>query len=93
MAADSPPAIDLEQVRKLVQTLERDLERVEQGGGDLAALRAEVEALRAALHSHDSDPTGVHEGLRSMRQAVEETEAPLLRGAQYVAEIGRILGM
>lgn len=89
----SPDTIDLEQVARLVQTLERDLERAQHGAGNIETLRAEVEALRAALQTHAGDDEPVRERLHGVRQAFEESDTALFKGAQYLSDIGRMLGM
>lgn len=85
--------IDLEQVARLVQALERDLERAQHGTADIETLRAEVEALRHALHAHEGDDEPVRERLHGVRQAFEESDTALFKGAQYLSDIGRMLGM
>ncbi|MBX6391885.1 MAG: hypothetical protein IRY96_00300 [Burkholderiales bacterium] len=95
-ASDPQPGsagIDLEEVRRLVQALERDLERAQHGTADIDTLRAEVEALRQALHAHAGDDEPVRERLHGLRQAFEESDSALFKGAQYLADIGRMLGM
>jgi len=91
--APSPERIDLEQVAQLVQALERDLERAQQGAANLDTLRAEVEALRAALSAHEGDDDPLRERLQSVRDAFDEGDTALFKGAQYLADIGRMLGM
>lgn len=86
-------AIDLEQVARLVRALERDLAQAQGGSGNIDALRAEVEALRQALHAHAGDDQTVRERLHGVRDAFEESDSALFRGAQYIADIGRMLGM
>jgi len=86
-------SIDLDEVAQLVRALERDLERAQHGTADVATLRAEVEALRHALHTHTGDDERVRERLHGVRQAFEESDATLFKGAQYLADIGRMLGM
>lgn len=86
-------AIDLAQVATLVQALERDLARAQAGDADIATLRAEVEALRAALNTEAADDESVRERLHGVREAFEDTDATLFKGAQYLSDIGRMLGM
>lgn len=87
----SATPIDLKEVARLVQALEEDLEKLQAGSGDFDALRAEVEALRAALHQPD------HEQVRDRLQGVQgflgEAEDTAFKGAQYISDIGRMLGM
>lgn len=95
-AGQTPPAqetIDLEQVAQLVQALERDLEHAQEGTGNIDTLRAEVEALRRALRTHAGDDEPVRARLHGVREAFEETDTALFKGAQYLSDIGRMLGM
>ena len=89
-------AVDLEAVRQLLQTLEADLAQVQSGAKPLAVLRDEVAALRAVVHG--SAPGGdVVERLltvqNSLGDAVEQLEAAALTPVDYLARIGRLLGM
>ena len=89
--------IDLQAVEKLIQALERDLAKVRGGSRDVQLLKDEVETLRNVLSSPIRRHHWVREGLHGMRQAIEnglETAvADGLKASQYIAEIGRILGM
>jgi hypothetical protein len=89
--------IDLEAVEKLIQAMERDLAKVRGGSRDVQLLRDEVETLKNVLSSPIRRHHWVREGLHGMRQAIEnglETAvADGLKASQYIAEIGRILGM
>ena len=89
--------IDLEKVARLIDALERDLVKVQSGSRDVQLLRDEVETLKNVLNSPIRRAHWVREGLHSMRQAIEnglETAvADGLKASQYIAEIGRILGM
>ena len=89
----SAETIDLEQVAQLVQALERDLELAQEGTGNIDTLRAEVEALRRALRTHTGDDEPVRARLHGVREAFEETDTALFKGAQYLSDIGRMLGM
>lgn len=88
--------VDLEETTRLIDALERDLARVKTGQGDLDHLRADVEQLRAALASaqpHDE----VHGGLAGLREklhaASDELLADAIKTGDYIARIGRLLGM
>jgi hypothetical protein len=89
--------IDLAEVAGLIEALERDLAKVQQGSGDLATLRSEVEQLRAALQAADAGQERVHEGLHGIRRLMhkvgDELVGDAIKGADYVARIGRLLGM
>ncbi len=89
--------IDLEKVAQLVDALERDLAKVQSGSRDVQLLRDEVETLKNVLNSPIRRAHWVREGLHGMRQAIENgletVVADGLKASQYIAEIGRILGM
>lgn len=92
-SAGGDKTIDLERVARLVRALEQDLAQARGGSADLDALRAEVEALRQALNAHVDDDRSLRERLHGVRDAFEESDSALFKGAQYIAEIGRMLGM
>ncbi len=89
--------IDLREVAKLITALEQDLARVSSGSKDIKALRDEVDELRRVLHSPEPPESRVTEKLHSLRSRVEKASSPVLleaiREGQYVAIIGRILGL
>jgi predicted nucleic acid-binding Zn-ribbon protein len=89
--------VDLEEVTKLIHALERDLTRVRKGSRDVQLLRDEVETLKNVLSSPIRRHHWVREGLHAVREAVENgletVAADGLKAGQYIAEIGRILGM
>lgn len=89
--------IDFEEVTKLVHALERDLAKVRKGSRDVQLLRDEVETLKNVLSSPIRRHHWVREGLHAVREAVENgmetVVADGLKAGQYIAEIGRILGM
>ena len=93
----APDEIDIEEVAKLIAALERDLARVRSGSRDLQLLRDEVETLKNVLNSPIRRHHWVREGLHGMRQAIEGglegAVAEGLKAGQYIAEIGRILGL
>jgi hypothetical protein len=93
----TPQEINLEEVAKLIETLEGDLARVRSGSRDLQLLRDEVDTLRNVLNSPIRRHHWVREGLHGMRKAIEDgmetAVADGLKAGQYIAEIGRILGM
>ena len=89
--------IDFEEVTKLVHAIERDLAQVRKGSNDVQLLRDEVETLKNVLNSPIRRHHWVREGLHALRMAFQEgleTVTPDgLKASQYIAEIGRILGM
>ena len=92
-----PRAVDLEAVGKLVEALERDLEKVRAGSTDVQTLREEVETLRSTLSAPDAHEGRVEDSLHSVMvrlEAVAETiREDALKGSLYIAQIGRMLGM
>jgi len=82
--------IDLDEVRRMLDALERDLPKVRGGSQDVQVLRDEVERLRTLLESPAERHHSVRDALHSLRLALEEGGFKL---GQYVAMIGRILGM
>ncbi len=89
--------IDMEKVAQLIDALERDLAKVRSGSRDVQLLRDEVETLKNVLNSPIRRHHWVREGLHGMRKAfeggLETAVADGLKAGQYIAEIGRILGM
>ena len=89
--------VDLDAVAQLVTQLERDLERARSGGASVDTLRAEVEQLRAALAAGTPSEHEVSEGLASVRSRLhdlgDELETDAFIGADYLARIGRLLGL
>jgi archaellum component FlaC len=97
MMKPRPQEIDFDEVARLIEKLEDDLRKIEGDSGDIQRLRDEVETLKNVLDSPVRRHHWVTEGLHGIREAVEgalETVvARGLKGGQYIAEIGRILGM
>ena len=93
----TPKEIDIEEVAKLIEALERDLARVRSGSRDLQPLRDEVETLKNVLNSPIRRHHWVREGLHELRETIESrlesAVADGLKAGQYIAEIGRILGL
>lgn len=89
--------IDLDEVARLVGALERDLAKVRSGSRDIQLLRDEVETLKNVLSSPIRRHHWVREGLQGMQRSIEGgldvAKAEGLKAGQYLAQIGRILGM
>jgi len=89
--------IDLDEVAKLVSALEKDLAQVRSGSQDVRLLRDEVETLKNVLNSPVRRHHWVRDALHGVRDAFENALdtaiAEGVKGGQYIAEIGRILGL
>ena len=82
--------VNLDEVAKLIESLEQDLAGVRTGSRDIQRLRDEVETLKNVLNSPVRRHHWVRDALHDIREAVV---AEGIKGSQYVAEIGRILGL
>lgn len=95
--AANAPQIDLAEVERLVDALERDLKQVQGGTRDVQVLRDEVETLKNVLSSPVRRHHWVRDGLHAIHEGfenvVDSAVAEGLRASRYIAEIGRILGM
>ncbi len=96
-AKDTTRDVDLAAVEKLVAELEADLKKMPDSSADVQRLRDEVATLKNVLNSPVRRPHWVKEGLHGVRDVFErvtdEVVADGVKGSQYVAEIGRILGL
>ena len=94
---DKAREIDLEEVGKLIASMERDLAGVRSGSADVKRLRDEVETLKNVLNSPIRRHHWVRDALHSMRtgldEALDSALAESMKAGQYVSEIGRILGL
>ncbi len=90
------PGVDMNEVTRLVEALERDLEKVRSGSGDIDTLRAEVAQLREALGTSPA-ATEIEANLQGVRGAMHRAEEELavdaFRASDYIVRIGRILGL
>ena len=89
--------VDLEAATRLVSALEQDLKKLSGSSPDIQRLRDEVATLKNVLDSPVRRPHWVAEGLHGVRdvfaRVTDEVVADGVKGGQYVAEIGRILGL
>jgi len=94
---DPAAPVDLDEVARLVEQLERDLALARQGSRDLDTLRDEVERLRNALASARTEPAEVSAGLHGLRDRIHALGDELFDDAvttsRYAAWLGRLLGM
>jgi len=90
-------AVNLDDVQRLVDALERDLAKVRAGTAGVESLREEVEALRGALRAADPREEDVRERLHGVRSTLEDAGETLyedaVKLADYLARIGRMLGL
>ena len=96
--ATQPP--DLDAARRLADDLSKKLGEMQAGGPRLAELRAEVEELRNALRAPSGEGEAhswIAERMRALESLYEhaavELKADGFKAGEYVAEIGRILGV
>jgi hypothetical protein len=91
------PVIDVEQARRLLDALDRDLRGLGADRQELAVLEAEVDELRRVLHAEGVTPEELQTGLHGMRDRLhdfpEELKGDAFRAGRYLAELGRILGL
>ncbi|MDB5808627.1 MAG: hypothetical protein JWN94_749 [Betaproteobacteria bacterium] len=89
--------VDFEAAARLVAALEADLQKLSGSSADIQRLRDEVATLKNVLNSPVQRSHWVAEGLHGVRDVFDrvkdEVVADGVKGGQYVAEIGRILGL
>ena len=88
--------VDLAETERLIDALEDDLRRLERGQGDLDHLRADVAQLRSALASaqpHEQVQGGLAGLQDKLHAASDELVTDAIRTGDYIARIGRLLGM
>lgn len=90
-------SVDLEEVGRLVEAMESDLEKIPGDSADVQRLKDEVQTLKNVLGSPVRRQHWVRDGLHGIRETMENAldtaVAEGMKGSRYVAEIGRILGM
>ena len=89
--------VNLDDVQRLVEALERDLAKVRAGTAGVESLREEVEALRSTLNAAEPREEHVRERLHGVRSTLEDFGETLYEDAvklgDYLARIGRMLGL
>jgi hypothetical protein len=88
-----PTEFDLTEVARVIEMLERDLDSMRGDSHDIQRLRDEVETLKNVLNSPVRRHHWVRDALHSIREALDTAVASGLKSGQYIAEIGRILGL
>lgn len=93
----SEPKIDYEAAKRLAEDLSAKLANSQGDGDQLRALRDEVDSLRDVLNGPNAHHFWVTDRLRSMELIFERAAVELLadgiKAGNYIAEIGRILGV
>lgn len=94
---NSAQEVNLEAAAALIAALEQDLKKVSGDSRDIQRLRDEVETLKNVLNSPLRRPHWVKEGLQGVSEVFERAKDEVVvdgvKGGQYIAEIGRILGL
>lgn len=89
--------VNVEAAAALIAALEQDLKKVSGDSRDIQRLRDEVATLRNVLNSPVRRPHWVKEGLQGVSDVIERVKDEVVtdgvKGGQYIAEIGRILGL
>jgi archaellum component FlaC len=89
--------IDLDEVARLIEAMERDLNKVQGSSRDIQHLKDEIETLKNVLKSPVRRHHWVRDALHGIRERIDDTlDTALAEGIEvgrYVAEIGRILGL
>jgi hypothetical protein len=97
MSNTVPDRVNLDDVTRLVEQLERDLAKVRAGGASVDTLRSEVDQLRNALSAPEPSHGELNQGLHGVRDRLaalsDELFGDALKGSDYIARIGRILGL
>lgn len=97
MTAEPRKQIDIDEARRLLDALERDLHSTDGRAGHVDTLMAELAALRAVLDADDRTHDDVERGLRGMRERLhplsDELVGDAVRVGRYLSEIGRIIGL
>ena len=89
--------IDLDEVARLIEAMERDLNKVQGSSRDIQHLKDEIETLKNVLKSPVRRHHWVRDALHGIRERIDDAlDAAVVEGIEagrYIAEIGRILGL
>lgn len=92
-----PHGVDLDEVRRLIEALERDLDGIRGDSADIQRLRYEIVTLKRVLHGPAHEHHRVRDALHGLRERIDKAmDAAVFEGieaSRYVTEIGRILGL
>lgn len=95
MKQDTP--INVEETAAMIDRLERDLARLDQNQVGVADLKDDLQRLRAVLSAHATTRSELHTGLDGLRERLHSVSDELfddaMKAGDYVARIGRLLGM
>ncbi|MFP5405472.1 MAG: hypothetical protein ACLGHY_03710 [Gammaproteobacteria bacterium] len=93
----TPSDIDLDEISRLIDALERDLARARVDSSRIDSLRAEVEQLRTMLGAEEPATEDLQRELSGLRDLMHRLGDELINdafeGGQYIAQLGRILGL
>ncbi len=89
--------IDLDEVARLIEAMERDLQKIPGSSADVRRLRDEIQTLKNVLNSPVRRHHWVSDALHDIREHIEDKlDTAVTEGmavGRHIAEIGRILGM
>lgn len=89
--------INIDEARKLVQALDKDLAKLQSGSADVETLKREVDALKQVLESPEPGHGWVRDALESIQSAIEEgaetAKVDAIIASRYVTAIGKMLGL
>lgn len=89
--------VDLNQVAKLVHSLEKDLAGAKADEATIRKLLDEIDTIKGVLTSPAPKHSRIRESLHAIRETIDRAagtaRGEAWRDAPYLAEIGRILGM
>lgn len=89
--------IDIDAARKLVDEITQNLDALHGDSARQAALRAEVQALRALLEREDAGHPEIEHRMKSVHgqfdRYKDELQAEGLRVGMFLSAIGRMIGL
>ena len=89
--------IDFDEVARLIEALESDLQKISGSSRDIQHLKDEIETLKNVLNSPVRRHHWVSDALHGIRERIHGSlDTALAEGievSRYISEIGRIIGM